>query len=360
MATINTTPTVTIDELRTLIPAISKQVTVLVQSEPGCGKTSLLKMLKEDMGDAEYDYIYVDCPAKDMSDIAMAIPDRDTKTLEHYVGALFKMNSGKKKVILLDEVLKTPKMMQIIYTRLMLERYIGDTPLPEGSMVFATSNNTSDGVGDAMMAHVGNRVCIVKMQKPNATQWNIWARDNAISRAIRAWVTMYPRCLRSYTEGDQDDNPYIFHPNKPVLSFVSPRSLAMSDTVVRQRDLFGETVTMAALAGIIGASAAGDMAAYLSMDRQLPPLEEFIKNPTTITMPEEVGALMMVILNATDVITTQDELTSFMHFVNRIPNSELSAVFFTMMMRGAATVRLARGNAQISKWASENIQLLGS
>jgi hypothetical protein len=30
-------------------------------------------------------------------------------------------------------------------TRLMLERSVGDKPLPSGSIVFSTSNNTSDG-----------------------------------------------------------------------------------------------------------------------------------------------------------------------------------------------------------------------
>jgi cellulose biosynthesis protein BcsQ len=66
MATINTVNNVTIDELRKLIPTIGKELTPVIQSEPGCGKTSILKMLEEDLGD-KYDYIYVDCPVKDMS-----------------------------------------------------------------------------------------------------------------------------------------------------------------------------------------------------------------------------------------------------------------------------------------------------
>jgi len=73
MAQVNTINKVTIDELRRVIPAIGVDLTTVIQSEPGCGKTSLLKMLEEDLGDG-YDYIYVDCPAKDMSDIAMTIP----------------------------------------------------------------------------------------------------------------------------------------------------------------------------------------------------------------------------------------------------------------------------------------------
>ena len=73
--------TVTIDELRVTIPLISKQdiknpnrhITPIIQSEAGCGKTSILNMLKEDLGDG-YDYIYVDCPVMDYSDVQMTIP----------------------------------------------------------------------------------------------------------------------------------------------------------------------------------------------------------------------------------------------------------------------------------------------
>ena len=43
--------TATIKELRNLIPIIGESLTPIIQSEPGCGKTSLLNMLIEDFGD---------------------------------------------------------------------------------------------------------------------------------------------------------------------------------------------------------------------------------------------------------------------------------------------------------------------
>ena len=75
MATkINMVQTVSIKELRKTIPLIGSSLTPIIQSEPGCGKTSLLSMMREDLGEG-YDYIYVDCPVKDMSDIGMTIPN---------------------------------------------------------------------------------------------------------------------------------------------------------------------------------------------------------------------------------------------------------------------------------------------
>jgi hypothetical protein len=356
MSEIKTIPSVSINELRTLIPAIGKELTVVVQSEPGCGKTSLLKMMEEDMGDA-YEYIYVDCPVKDMSDIAMTIPNHDSKTLETYVGSLFNLSSPKPKVILLDEFMKSPKLLQVIFTRMMLERCVGDTPLPQGSIVFATSNNSSDGVGDSMLAHAGNRVCIVKMDKPDVDGWLPWATANGISSVVRAWVSMNKRCLKSYTQSGQEDNPFIFNPSKSTLSFVSPRSLAKADVIVKVRDAIGENATLAALAGTIGASAAGSMSAFFSIEKQIPEFEDIIKAPSTIEVPTDNAAILMVIFNGVDSITTQDMMTKFMVFVKRIASKELQSLFFTMSMRNSKTVSIARGNEDIKTWAVSNSHL---
>ena len=356
MATINTVNNVTIDELRKLIPTIGKELTPVIQSEPGCGKTSILKMLEEDLGD-KYDYIYVDCPVKDMSDIAMTIPNHDTKTLDSYVGKLFKLDSPKPKVILLDEFMKSPKLLQVIFTRLMLERTVGDVSLPRESIVFATSNNASDGVGDSMLAHAGNRVCILKMQKPDVDTWLKWATDNAINPLIRAWVYMFPRSLASYTEGDQVDNPYIFQPSKSNLSFCSPRSLAKASVIVDNKDILGDNAVMCALAGTIGASASADMSAFLSVEKSLPRFKDIIEKPMDINMPTETSALLMLMFQATDNLSSQEHLSAFMQFVNRIESSEIQAVFFTMMVRSKNGVKLARNNAEIAKWATENHEL---
>lgn len=356
MTQLNFINTVTINELRSLIPTIGVELTPIIQSEPGCGKTSLLQMIREDLGD-KYDYIYVDCPVKDMSDIGMVIPNHATQSLEYYVASLFKLDSPKPKVILLDEFMKSPKLLQVIFTRLMLERMVGDRALPSGSIVFGTSNNASDGVGDSMLAHAGNRVCILKMAKPTVDEWLMWAGEAGISRVIRAWVNMFPKALASYTNGDQNDNPYIFKPSSSAMSFCSPRSLAKADVIVRNAEKLGENATMCALAGTIGTSAAGDMAAFLSLEKSLIDVKDIIKEPKVVKVPEEISAQIMIMFQAIDMLDSQDDLSAFMEYVERIKSSEVQAIFFTMMMRGSKSVRLASRNLKIAKWAAENHEL---
>jgi hypothetical protein len=347
----------TINELETLIPTIGQELTPIIQSEAGCGKTSLLKTIEKKLGD-KYDYIYVDCPVKDMSDIAMTIPNHETKTLESYVGSLFKLDNDKPKVILLDEFMKSPKLLQVIFTRLMLERTVGDTPLPEGSIVFGTSNNQADGLGDTMMAHAGNRVCIVEMQKPEVEDWLVWATENGVSPLIRAFVHTFPRCLASYRDEGQEDNPYIFNPKKPVLSFVSPRSLEKASVIVSNRDKLGDNATMVALAGTIGQSASADMSAFLRLEKELPTFDNILKEPESTQVPESISAQLMLMFQAVDKIKQQSDLTAFMKFVNRMASNEIQAIFFTMMMKNSRTVKIARGNKEISDWAVDNFNIM--
>ena len=371
MAQVQFVNTVSINELRTIIPLIGGELTPIIQSEPGCGKTSLLSMIASDNGDAwrspadgtsiegdKYDYIYVDCPVKDMSDIGMTIPNHANRQLEYYVSELFNLSDSKPKIILLDEFMKSPKLLQVIFTRLMLERMVGDKALPKKdgvpSIVFGTSNNASDGVGDNMLAHAGNRVCIMRMAKPNVNEWLQWASENGISRVIRAGVAMFPRCLASYIDGDQKDNPYIFKPSMSALSFVSPRSLAKADVIVKHRDKMTENSLKVALAGTVGASFAGDLSAFLMMEKSLADVKDICKDPEGIEVPKDISAQLMIMFQAVDVLETQDQLTKFMGFVDRIPSSEVQAVFFTMMMRNQKSIRLARNNQKISEWAKNN------
>jgi hypothetical protein len=119
----------------------------------------------------------------------------------------------------------------------------------------------------------------------------------------------------------------------------------------------GDNTTWVALAGTIGASASNDMSAFLSMEKSLVDVKDIIKAPKSIKVPEEISAQVMIMFQAVDTLETQDELSNFMEFVNRLPSSEVQAIFFTMMMRSKKAIKLASRNAQISTWARDNHEL---
>lgn len=346
---------VSINQVPAALSAVGQEITFLLLGEPGIGKTTVLKTMQELHGD-KYHYVYIDGPATDYGDLSMKIPVHEEKALVQYVSERFPKD-GKPFVVMIDEIGKMSRMMKLIVTRLMLEKSLGDWELPKGSIVFATSNNSTDGVGDNIEAHVGNRVSLTPVAKPTADEWLVWATDNNVHPIVRAWVDMNRECMRSYLEAGQDENPYIFNPMRGAVSFVSPRSLAKASVIIAQSVKLGVQFTQSALAGTVGASAANSMAALISLNEQIVPIKDVIKDPLTVPVSDNKAAILMTMFNACDVIETQDDLTAFMQFLDRVGSREIEGVFFTMLTHGKRTVRLARGNARVKEWSSKNIDL---
>jgi hypothetical protein len=99
------------------------------------------------------------------------------------------------------------------------------------------------------------------------------------------------------------------------------------------------------------------LAAFLTLEKSLVDVKTICKDPDGVELPKDISAQLMIMFQAVDTLATQDELTKFMTFVERIPSSEVQGVFFTMMMRNAQSIRLARNNSKIAEWAKNNHEL---
>lgn len=363
MSLVNFNSLCSFEETARLICNIGQSVTVVVRAEPGVGKSSLLRHVHEKLGLDLYNSVYLDCPTINDGDLGMNIPNRDTKSMEFMVSSMLRLDEGKPIILMLDEIFKTDSMMKKIFARLILERCIGDRKLPDGSVVFATSNLGSDGLNDTVQGHEGNRILLVEMSKPDHKAWNVWATAKKISSITRSLVSLKPQLLQSYRTLSANDlaaNPYIYNPSKKTVTYVSPRSLALADVVVQRRQILGEELTRKSLAGVIGEAAANLFATFIMMEKDLTPISEILKAPDSVTMPQTAGALLMTMFNAIDEIQTQDDLSKFMQFVNRVENEEYRDVFMSQVVESTRTAKLAMQNAQITKWYQNNFKIMSN
>jgi NADPH-dependent glutamate synthase beta subunit-like oxidoreductase len=109
----------------------------------------------------------------------------------------------------------------------------------------------------------------VTVSKPTADQWIEHAIGRGFEAEVIAWVSRFPQVLASYTDGGQNDNPYIYNPKRNQNAFVSPRSLETASNIVRTRKQNDPDAVIAALTGAIGESGARDMQAYIEFADQL-------------------------------------------------------------------------------------------
>lgn len=347
-----------INECAHLIATIGDHITVVVRGEPGTGKSSIQRILEERFPD--HLSVEVDCPTLGDGDLGMNIPSHDTKSLEFYVAKLLRLDEGKPLILQLDEYLKTNKLMKTMFTRLILNREIGGIPLPEGSIVYGTSNLATDGVNDTKGAHEQNRILEIEMAKPDHKVLGVYMANKGVSPIIRGWISLVQRVLYSYrtiTPEQLAQNEFIFNPSRPG-AFASPRSIVNSDPIIKQRKVLGDALCEAALAGMMGAPAARSLMSFVHMEKDVVLTSAILRDPENAHLPTDAGPLLLTLHYAVDEINDQDELTKFLKYVKRVPNEEYRAVFYSLMCEGKRTYRMAMQNADMKKWYQENYVLV--
>ena len=356
-----------LNEFANAIATVGSDVTIIGQGEPGIGKSSMLKAVSARYPD--YEVAYIDCTLLDLGDFALpytelaSLKGEEIKVTKFAPNARFKFQSGKPVIVMLDEIGKAMKAVKNVLLTLMLEKRIGDMALPEGSIVFGTTNLATDGVGDSLEAHARNRVCFVTVRKPHAgfgadgsvdnDSWGAWALENDIAPEIIAWVKQFPHALESYTDPAQKDNLYIFNPIKAGQSaFVTPRSLEKASHIAKKRSLLGDSVTISALAGTIGESAARDMQAFFTVVDKLPTWEAICDSPSTAKVPDDAVAKCILVFSAITRVD-KDTLPKWLKYADRL-DKELQALFARSVVKSTSKQAMAVSNKDFVKWATDN------
>ena len=110
---------------------------------------------------------------------------------------------------------------------------------------------------------------------------------------------------------------------------------------------------MVALAGILGAPAAADMAAFLHVADKLPTFGALMDDPEKIKLPEEIPALLIMLFGLIARIENSEVFAKVMQIVDRVTHKELQTLFMTSIMRSSKAAIAARHPA-FTKWAAEN------
>ena len=319
---------VSLKEFASAVINVGSEVSVIAQGEPGIGKSSMLKYVGAALPDHETRYI--DCALLDLGDLQMP---KVGDSVDFVPNKMFMSDSGKPLVVMLDEIGKAMRPVQNALLTLLLEKRIGNHKLPEGSVVFGTTNLATDGVGDKVEAHARNRVCFITVKKPDADEWLNWAMDNDVSPEICAWVKNYPHALASYTDENQQDNGYIYNPRKAQSSFVTPRSLEKASHFVKKRDVLGDAVVQTCIAGCVGQAAALDMMAYIHVADKLTAWEVVIEKPEAAPVSEDQIANMIMAYGAVTRVT-KETIDAFMKYLSRLP-SEIQIMFLSSLIKSS-------------------------
>lgn len=342
---------VNLKQAATLIQAVGTTNTILLQGQPGVGKSAILGMLAKALPD--YLPCYIDVANLDLGDLGMPVIDRELMQTHYAPNARFGVGRGQKRPILLmlDELGKASRPVMNMLLPVFRERRIGDAYLPTGSIVFGTTNLDTDGVGDNIPAHAYNSMTVCDVANPTSDEWLTWAAEHHIAPEVMAFAREYPQVFARYDEERDSKNPSIFNPmTGNTKAYCSPRSLEKSSNIIKARDEVGDAL-LPALVGTIGESAARDMEAMIMLADQLPRYASIVKDPLKCKLPESVGAYFLMAFSLA-ARADKDNLGAIMTYVGRWDSFEASALFIATLAGNKNKVGMACANRAFTQAAS--------
>ena len=355
-----------------LIKAVGHTRTVIVMGENGVGKTSLHKALSQDpQFEQHHKLAPIDCTQ--LSDGSVWGPDIDRergvyRELPNERLGLSNFNhrgvDGAKPVLgMFDEIAKIPQYVKNMIAPILYERRVGTLLMPEGSVWFAATNLSAEGLGDSLAAHLRNRLVVVKMRKPTVDEWiNNFGIPNRLHPTLLACVQEYSQVFDSfvdYLEGGkfegkdlEKDNPYIFNPRIVQEAYASPRSLHAASDVLYATEGLGDEIMRIALEGTVGKPFTSVMTSFIRFGQQLPPINQIKANPETATIPSNKIAQQVQVFQFISRAETREDAEAFVKYLSRL-QPEIQSLFCRRVSE-SSRIGLFASVAEFGRMVSDN------
>lgn len=339
----------TLAQAADLIASVGDKVTCLFTGEMGIGKSAMLGILKERF--PTYHPVYLDAPLLHDGDMMMPKVGTDSVTFlpNEYLG----FHLDKPVLLMIDELGKCSKSVMNTLLRLIHERKLGKFTLPEGSIVFATTNLSIEGLGDNIPAHARSRMVQAKIRKYTGMEWvETYALAAGVHPVILGAAIEFPAMFESFENvEDPNSNHYINHPKQPRAAFVTHRGMEKASDILKATEHLSDDVRIHALMGVVGEAAAMDILTLVKLNDDLPTWEAVIKNPDNAKLPKGAAASCMMVAKAVQRVE-RETFDDWMVYVQRL-GKEVQALFARSVMR-SQKVGIATTHREFSKWAAAN------
>ena len=187
-------PQVTLGEAKKIISALAATQSVLLLSSPGVGKSAVVRQAADEAGLECRSLLGTQIAPEDVSGIPRIIGERSVFCPPR---VLLPEDPGAKPFCLfLDELPAcTPDIQKAFYS-LLLERRVGEYPLPKGTWVVAAGNRAEDrSLVRSLSAALVNRVTILYV-KVSVPEWLKWASSAQIRHDVLSYIVYAPHSLQ--------------------------------------------------------------------------------------------------------------------------------------------------------------------
>lgn len=268
----------------------------------------------------------------------------------------FGLHLGKPLLIMWDELGKAMQPVINAISRFINEGQLGQYKLPAGSLQFATTNLSVEGVGDRLLPHIRDRMCRVRMRKSTNVEWvENYAIPAGLDPIVIGFAIEYPQAFESFEDvEDPNSNTMIYHPKQQRMNFVTARSLTKSSHILQATTHLPDDVRIHALMGMVGETAAMHIMTLNRLNEDIPSYERVVADPANCALPKS-GVSSVMLATKLAMRVEDDTMGKCMTYIERLPK-ETQALFARTLTRSAKR-NIAGGNRAYIEWASKNMYL---
>jgi hypothetical protein len=256
----------TLSQAKGLVTRLAARQSVLLLSAPGVGKSDVVRQAAADAGLECRSLLGTQIAPEDVSGIPRIIGERSVFCPPR----VLLPEDGRPFCLFLDELPAAPPDIQKAFYSLLLERRVGEYPLPAGSWVVAAGNRSADrALVRSISSALVNRVLVTHIAV-DRKEWLVWAKSCGVRSEILAFITYMPDSLMRPVprEPVPFSTPRAWHSLSRALDLVDARG-ALSQENLRALAFGRVSAEDAAIFCALGEEGIGDLL----------PIEEYIAAP---------------------------------------------------------------------------------
>jgi hypothetical protein len=254
-------------------------------------------------------------------------------------------------LVFLDELNQANQGTQAASYQLILDRRLGDYVLPKNWSIVAAGNRAIDrAIANKMGSALKNRFIHVEIAVDHE-EWITWALQSGIHPSIVGYMRYRPTGLNDL-EGVGQEGKKRMDAALEGNAFATPRSWFFASEIIKSQP--HPSVEYALLEGTIGQANIADYMAFLRVYRDLPDLDDVIKNPKKYEAPSD-PKIRYAITSGLSSKATPKNFVNVMAFMEKMP-----AEFQVLLVKEVQQRDWSfTGEPSYTDWVEKNVELLG-
>src|SRR5437763_8080982 len=183
------TDTITLGQAKALVKALAADQSLLLLSAPGVGKSDVVAQAAAEAGLPCRSLLGTQIAPEDVSGVPRIVG-------EHSVFCpprVLLPEDSRPFCLFLDELPACAPDVQKAFYALLLERRLGEHPLPPGTWVVAAGNRVEDrSLVRALSSALVNRVIMLQV-RVDVAEWLAWARGQDLRRQVIDFIEEHPQ-----------------------------------------------------------------------------------------------------------------------------------------------------------------------